>query len=95
MLLGSASPWIAADCHSQDPITLMGGGCRDDNLRNEGIVLDVLGGVFFVTGIIMTPIGWGQFSRYLQWKKTHRGVSFTPVLHANTNGGMAGIKITF
>jgi hypothetical protein len=102
MLGGSASWWTAADCKSgdYDPVTGLGsmGSCRNYSARDTAVVLDVLGGVFFVVGVIMTPIGFSQYGNYLRWKRTHHttaAMSFEPTLRADTHGGSAGLKITF
>jgi hypothetical protein len=101
MLGGSASYWTLADCHSgnYDPVTGLGsmGTCRNYSARDTAVVLDVLGGVFFVVGVVMTPIGFSQYGNYLRWKRTHKtaAMTFEPTLRADTRGGTAGFKLTF
>lgn len=71
MLMGSIDPWLAAGCTAGDPVQGTLGNCDHTGPQTTAIVLDAVGGVFFAVGIIMTPIGWYQFSKYRQWKKSH------------------------
>jgi hypothetical protein len=72
MLMGSIDPWLAANCVASTPTNPNSGHCADNDLRNTGIVLDSLGGVFFAVGVIMAPIGWYQFGKYRRWKRSHQ-----------------------
>ena len=96
MLGGSASVWVDANCKASTLDNPNSGTCKDNNLRNEGIVLDVFGGIFFIVGVVMTPVGFSQFSTYLHWKKTHpKTTAFVPSLQATQNGAVGGLKFTF
>jgi hypothetical protein len=75
MLAGSAGPWIQANCHQGDPILLSGGGCADDSARNTGIILDVIGSVALLTGVIMTPLGFSQWANWRRWKAGRVGTT--------------------
>jgi hypothetical protein len=70
MIAGSAGPWIRANCYQREELFLTSVGCDDSGARDAGIVLDVLGSVALITGVVMTPLG---FSQYANWRRWHAG----------------------